>query len=82
MVAEVFCYIPILYYICVVLRDEQMKVFSLLSLYGNLQFFTESRIGKHSIHHLVWYSMRSAQDIIRVWSVVYLIQGFAEPPYR
>ena len=59
----------------------QMKVFSLLSLYGNLENFKASRISKPFIT-LYGYWVYSAPVIIRVWGIVYLLQGFAEPPFR
>ena len=56
--------------------DESVFAFILA---GNLQTFFESRI-KQFIHHLYGYLVHSASVLIRVWGIVCLIQGFAEPP--
>ena len=53
-----------------------MKVFSLLSLGRNLENFKKQ--GEADLHHLYGYNAPQACSI-RVWGVVYLLQGLPEP---
>lgn len=62
-----------------------MKVYSLLSLTGNLENFIVTRRAMHSspcIGIAMWHDFLFHTLPIRVWSIVYLLQGIPEPPVR